>query len=97
MKTHIDNNTISLGHSEFSFCWDKAAFELAKIIKKLIIDLSDTLSRSFDDLFKATSYLSRDGLDRFQKVTEEVVVEALTSGKLVFDKWLDSIQTSKCK
>lgn len=71
---------------------DVADDDMAKTIKKIIVDVTGFLDKVIDALYKATSILGKDGLPNFQKKTVEVALKILGKLKEIIDKELDRIQ-----
>lgn len=69
--------------------------ESAKIIKRIIVDVTGFLDVAIDGLYNFTQFLSKDGIDNFQKRTVDFTVKFLTEDERFFVKWLDQIQPRK--
>lgn len=58
----------------------------------MIIDVTNFLDKLDDDLIKANSILSKNGLENFQKRTVQVTLQVLGQLKKIVDQELDRIQ-----
>lgn len=69
--------------------------ELAKKVKKIILDITELLEKIINEIFKATSILSTEGLNLLQKETVAFTLKVLGEVKKIIDKELDRIQPRK--